>query len=81
MTPLKRLTAEEALEHPYFSLEKGGGKPPGWNCFAGLETKYPPRKVSTEAHEISTGSLPGTKRSGLPDDSLLRGPAQKKMRD
>lgn len=75
--PLKRLTAEQALKHPYFT---GDGKLPSWNCFEGLETKYPPRKVSTDAHEIGTGSLPGTKRSGLPDDTLLR-PPQKKMRD
>jgi len=75
--PLQRLTAEQALKHPYFTNDP---KPPGWNCFEGLETKYPARKVSTEANEIGTGSLPGTKRSGLPDDSLLR-PPQKKMRD
>ncbi|KAK4634348.1 Serine/threonine-protein kinase SSN3 [Fulvia fulva] len=77
--PLKRLTAEKALEHPYFVGNDGKGRPPSWNCFEGLEAKYPARKVSTEAHEISTGSLPGTKRSGLPDDSLLRPPG-KKMR-
>jgi len=77
--PLKRLTAEQALKHTYFT---GGdsGKLPSWNCFEGLETKYPARKVTSEAHEISAGSLPGTKRSGLPDDSLLR-PPQKKIRD
>src|ERR1700761_8225553 len=69
--PLKRMTAEQALKHPYFVGEHGTQKP-SCNCFDGLETKYPARKVSTEAHEISTGSLPGTKRSGLPDDSLAR---------
>jgi len=77
--PEKRVNAENALKHPYF-IGDGTGKPPSWNCFEGLETKYPARKVSTETNEISTGSLPGTKRSGLPDDSLLR-PPQKKMRD
>jgi cyclin-dependent kinase 8/11 len=75
--PLKRLTAEDALKHPYFT---GSGKLPSWNCFEGLETKYPPRKVTPETQELSNGSLPGTKRSGLQDDSLLR-PPQKKMRD
>lgn len=75
--PLKRLTAEDALRHPYFT---GTGKLPSWNCFEGQDKVYPPRKVSTEAHELSSGSLPGTKRSGLPDDSLLR-PPQKKLRD
>ncbi|RMX74854.1 hypothetical protein D0869_12185 [Hortaea werneckii] len=77
--PLKRLTAEQALNHPYF-VGDGSGKPPSWNCFEGLDAKYPARKVSTESHEISTGSLPGTKRSGMPDDSLLR-PPMKKIRD
>jgi cyclin-dependent kinase 8/11 len=75
--PLKRITAEQALKHPYFT---GGPKLPSWNCFEGLDNKYPPRKVSTDTHEIGTGSLSGTKRSGLPDDSVLR-PPQKKMRD
>ncbi|KAM3418252.1 hypothetical protein BST61_g4253 [Cercospora zeina] len=74
--PLKRMTAEQALKHPYFT---GGSKLPSSNCFEGLETKYPARKVSTEAHEIGTSSLLGTKRTGLQDDRL--GPAQKKMRD
>jgi cyclin-dependent kinase 8/11 len=74
--PLKRLTAEDALKHPYFT---SSGKSPSWDCFEGLETKYPPRKVTPETQELSSGSLPGTKRSGL-DDSLLR-PPQKKLRD
>lgn len=81
--PLKRMTAEAALKHPYFT---GEGKLPSWNCFEGLESKYPPRKVSAEGNEIGgTGSsLPGTKRSGMPPDeaSLIRGqPVSKKMRD
>ena len=83
--PERRVTAEQALKHPYFIGEDETEKPPSWNCFEGLEMKYPPRKVSTETHEIATGSLPGTKRSGLPDDSLLRPPgtqgAVKKMRE
>jgi cyclin-dependent kinase 8/11 len=57
--PLKRLTAEEALRHPYFAGDDGKGKPPTWNCFEGLEVKYPARKVSSETHEIGgTASLP-----------------------
>ncbi|KAK0254460.1 cyclin-dependent protein kinase [Friedmanniomyces endolithicus] len=43
--PLKRSTAEQALKHPYFLGADGTGKPPSWNCFEGLETKYPARKV------------------------------------
>lgn len=75
--PLKRMTAEQALKHPYFVGEDGNQKP-SWNCFEGLETKYPARKVTTEASEISTGSLPGTKRAGPPDDVGLYSTASKK---
>jgi len=62
--PLKRITAEEALGHAYFSA--GGQGLPGWNCFEGLESKYPARKVSAELAEMGGvgGSLPGTRRTG-----------------
>jgi cyclin-dependent kinase 8/11 len=85
--PLKRLSAEEALRHPYFTGDDGKGPLPSWNCFEGLEHRYPARKVSNETHEIGgTGSLPvsagvGAKRSGMPDDGLLRPPVHKKMRE
>ena len=59
--PLKRVSAEQALQHKYFVGDSGEGKV-GWNCFEGLEAKYPARKVSTEATEIGTGSAPVTKR-------------------
>ncbi|KAK4556882.1 cyclin-dependent protein kinase [Recurvomyces mirabilis] len=106
--PLKRMTAEQALKHPYFvggGLQAGqsgigiGGsaganvKLPSWNCFEGLETKYPARKVSTEAQEIGgtvTGGISGSKRSaavigGLGDEMGVRssvvGSGVKKMRE
>jgi cyclin-dependent kinase 8/11 len=41
-----------------------------------LDEVYPHRRVSTETNDIGTGSLPGTKRGGLPDDTLL--PAAKR---
>ncbi|KAI0473187.1 kinase-like domain-containing protein [Xylariaceae sp. FL0804] len=44
--------------------------PPSGNCFEGLKTAYPQRRVSQDDNDIRTSSLPGTKRSGLPDDSL-----------
>jgi cyclin-dependent kinase 8/11 len=70
--PHKRLTAEEALEHPYFRDDDGKGKVNiTANCFEGLEEQYPHRRVSSDDNSIGTGSLPGTKRSGLPDDSLV----------
>jgi cyclin-dependent kinase 8/11 len=74
--PQKRLTAEKALQHPYFSLH---GKPTD-NCFEESKIKYPVRRVSQEDNDIRTSSLPGTKRSGLPDDSLIGRPA-KRLKD
>lgn len=74
--PLKRVTAEQALQHHYFTGD-GSGRLPSWDCFEHLETKYPPRKVSTEAHEIGQGSSLSSKRSGI-DDTLR---PVKKIRD
>jgi cyclin-dependent kinase 8/11 len=65
--PIKRITAQEALEHPYF---KNGG-PISANCFEGYEGKYPHRRVSQDDNDIRTGSLSGTKRTALPDDSMV----------
>jgi cyclin-dependent kinase 8/11 len=73
--PAKRITAEEALEHPYFA----NGGPISGDCFEGIESKYPHRRVTQDDNDIRTGSLPGTKRSGLPDDSLMR--ASKRLKE
>ena len=64
--PEKRLTAKDALQHPYFS---SNGEKVSANCFEGITTQYPPRKVSQEVNDIRTSSLPGTKRNALPDDT------------
>ena len=79
--PEKRLTAKEALHHDYFACtdetsEYFGKSYVTNNCFEGLEESYPARRVSTDTNDIGTSSLPGTKRGGLPDDSLL--PAAKR---
>lgn len=78
--PEQRLTAEKALQHEYFKCtDESPNKGKIWvsnNCFEGLDEVYPHRRVSTETNDIGTGSLPGTKRGGLPDDSLL--PAAKR---
>lgn len=66
--PSKRITARDALEHPYFTQ----GSKPTANCFEGFEGKYPSRRVSSDDNDIRTSSLPGTKKSGLPDDTLAR---------
>ncbi|KIN05807.1 hypothetical protein OIDMADRAFT_38262 [Oidiodendron maius Zn] len=63
--PEKRLTAQTALQHPFFST---GDKVSG-NCFEGMKMEYPHRRVSQDDNDIRTSSLPGTKRSGLPDDT------------
>jgi cyclin-dependent kinase 8/11 len=68
--PTRRLTAEQALGHDYFRAENGKIEVSG-NCFDGLDEQYPPRRVSTDTNDIATSSLPGTKRSVLPDDSQL----------
>jgi cyclin-dependent kinase 8/11 len=73
--PEKRLTAAQALQHPFFST----GDKVSANCFEGLKTDYPHRRVSQDDNDIRTSSLPGTKRSGLPDDSLAR--PQKRVKD
>lgn len=67
--PEKRLTAAQALQHPFFST---GPDRVSANCFEGLKMEYPHRRVSQDDNDIRTSSLPGTKRSGLPDDSLVR---------
>ncbi|KAF2502454.1 kinase-like protein [Lophium mytilinum] len=72
--PHKRLTAEAALAHPYFA---GPMEKPLDNCFEGSKIDYPNRRVSQEDNDIRTSSLPGTKRSGLPDDSLIGRPAKR----
>ncbi|KAL2004343.1 hypothetical protein VTN02DRAFT_3137 [Thermoascus thermophilus] len=74
--PTKRITAREALEHPYFK----NGDPISANCFESYEGRYPHRRVTQDDNDIRTGSLPGTKRSGLPDDSLV-GRAPKRLKE
>jgi cyclin-dependent kinase 8/11 len=66
--PEKRLTAQQALQHTFFST----GDKVSSNCFEGMKMEYPHRRVSQDDNDIRTSSLPGTKRSGLPDDTLAR---------
>jgi cyclin-dependent kinase 8/11 len=67
--PEKRLTAEQALKHPYFRAE--GDK---WqtNCFDQSTVEYPLRRVTEDTDLRPNSSLPGTKRGGQPDDSISR---------
>lgn len=73
--PTKRITARDALEHPYF---KNGG-PISPNCFNGFEGRYPRRRVTTEDHDMRPTSLPGTKRTALHDDAFM-GRMSKRLR-
>ncbi|KAI1490233.1 kinase-like domain-containing protein [Biscogniauxia mediterranea] len=66
--PERRTTAQQALQHAFFAT----GDRVSNNCFEGLKTAYPQRRVSQDDNDIRTSSLPGTKRSGLPDDSVVR---------
>ncbi|KAJ6437262.1 meiotic mRNA stability protein kinase UME5 [Purpureocillium lavendulum] len=66
--PSRRLTAAQALQSALFST----GDRVSTNAFEGLKVDYPHRRVSQDDNDIRTSSLPGTKRSGLPDDTLLR---------
>ena len=72
--PTKRLTAAQALQATFFTT----GDRVNPNAFEGLKNEYPHRRVSQDDNDIRTSSLPGTKRSGLPDDSLLRPPKRMK---
>jgi cyclin-dependent kinase 8/11 len=72
--PSKRLTAEQALQHPFFTT----GDKVFANAFEGLKVEYPHRRVSQDDNDIRTSSLPGTKRSAITDD-LLR--PSKRMKD
>lgn len=66
--PQKRLTAAQALQSTFFTA----GDRVHTNAFEGLKVEYPHRRVSQDDNDIRTSSLPGTKRTGLPDDGLLR---------
>ncbi|KAL9632323.1 MAG: hypothetical protein Q9164_005388 [Protoblastenia rupestris] len=72
--PTKRLTAEQALQHPYFTANR---EKVTANCFEGMTTQYPHRRVSQDDNDIRTSSLPGTKRSGLPEDSIMGRPTKR----
>lgn len=68
--PQKRLTAAQALQHPFFST----GDRVLFNAFEGLKVEYPHRRVSQDDNDIRTSSLPGTKRTlaGAAEDLLSR---------
>ncbi|KAL1897267.1 cyclin-dependent protein kinase [Ceratocystis pirilliformis] len=73
--PQRRLTAAQALQHPFFS----SGDRLVASCFEGLKNEYPLRRISPDDEMRTNGSIPGSKRSGLHDDSLGR--ASKRLKE
>lgn len=74
--PTTRLSAQQALEHEFFKDMTDKQKQ---SCFDSVDSviaggggtvKYPKRKITQEE---DSKVLPGTKRGGLPDDSLVTG--------
>jgi cyclin-dependent kinase 8/11 len=76
--PQKRLTAEQALKHKYFLME--GDKSLN-KCFEDFQNHYPLRRVSSDDNDIRPSSLPGTKRSGVTDDSLMSSRPTKRLKE
>ncbi|POS86426.1 Protein kinase-like (PK-like) [Erysiphe pulchra] len=62
--PERRLTAQQALQHPFFST----GDKLCSNCFEGSKVEYPTRRVSTEDIDICSNSFPGAKKNVPPID-------------
>ncbi|KAL5604882.1 hypothetical protein BROUX41_001787 [Berkeleyomyces rouxiae] len=73
--PQKRLSASQALQHPFFST----GDRLTAGCFEGLKNEYPHRRISPDDEMRTQGSISGSKRSGLHDDSLGR--ASKRLKE
>jgi len=71
--PQKRLTAAQALQHPFFST----GDRVLANAFEGLKVEYPHRRVSQDDNDIRTSSLPGTKRSLAPTEETMMRPSKR----
>ena len=62
--PSKRITANEALLHPYFTEAPKVTQ----NVFEGQNFEYPSRRISSEDNDIKAASYSGTKRPGISDD-------------
>ncbi|CAN6632423.1 meiotic mRNA stability protein kinase Ssn3p [Trichomonascus vanleenenianus] len=70
--PMKRMSANDALVHPYFSESPRVST----NVFEGLEIQYPFRRISSDDNDIKATSYSGTKRSVV-DDSHHHHPRKK----
>ncbi|KAL1916673.1 uncharacterized protein VTP21DRAFT_5377 [Calcarisporiella thermophila] len=70
--PVKRITAEEALGHPYFQEEPK----PNINAFYGQSIEYPLRRITKEDHEMKKPTHHGAAGGGHGNKQ----PAKKRMR-
>ncbi|KAG0083845.1 cyclin-dependent protein kinase [Podila epicladia] len=52
--PLKRITAEDALNHPYFQEDPR----PGLDCFVGKSLDFPTRRITNEDKDMRTTGAP-----------------------
>ncbi|KAI5289736.1 cyclin-dependent protein kinase [Ascosphaera aggregata] len=64
--PDKRLTAREALQHPYFTT----GTPVTANCFEGFEGKYPKRKVVLDDKDCLSARVGPSRKGGFTESSI-----------
>lgn len=74
--PSKRITAQEALEHPYFQNGRISA-----NCFEGFEGRYPHRRVTQEDNDMrNAAKIPAKRNNGIADEGLFNR-ASKRPRD
>ena len=66
--PEQRISAKDALQHPYFQE----GEKVSANCFEGLANSYPARRVNADDNDLRTGTFSGMKRSGVHDETFSR---------
>ncbi|CAN3364382.1 meiotic mRNA stability protein kinase Ssn3p [Diutina catenulata] len=68
--PSSRLTADEALQHPYFQEAPKFSE----NCFEGVPLKYPKRRIYTDDSDIlyNVSSIHNYKRHGAEDAARKR---------
>lgn len=64
--PSKRITANDALLHPYFTDAPKVCQ----NVFQGQRYEYPPRRISNEDIDIKATAYSGSKRPAIADDTI-----------
>ena len=74
--PGRRVTAEEALRHAFFTGEVRGGVPSG-DCFEGCGLEYPKRKGGQEGTMGMAGQRQGLKRTWTGEEDTM---GMKRMR-